>query len=828
VKATRLLWTLLLGLSLALALPLQGARAESAEEPSAPIAAPPAPPTAIPVAEVATRTAETLTVLQDVTARLGPAPAVELIRSQLPDLRERIDQELGTTETVLKGRPSLEALQSQQQIWQRRQLQTTAWLAALTQRATLLQDYLTYLADLRATWRHTRETAKSGGASGAMLAQIDTALAAVAAAEAPLLAQRAAVLDLQNVVGREVTRAGTALGRSTQAQQRAMGGILARDGPPLWVVGAWTEVDTPLPVRVREVMTARWVDIVDYARRPRGLALHLGVFAMLALAFAEVRRRVRGWAVRGEPPSPALAVWDRPYSAAVVLALLFVSAPESPVALAIRGVFVAVGLIAAIRVARPVLDPRLVLGFYGLWGLFALDRLRLPLAGVSVVEQSLLALEMLAGLVVLTYALRHGGVRLVAGSGADDVVPAVRAVAVLVMLGFAVSLGASVGGYLRLARLLASGILGSAALALILFAACRMLVGLAAFAFRAWPLRLLHMVQQHRDLLDRRVSRFVAWASIVGWILRTLDYVGLFQPARALWHAVMVTELGRGSIRVSVGSVVEFFVTVLAAYLLSAFIRFVLHEDVYPRTQLPRGMSYAISSLLNYVVVALGVLLALGILGLDLTKMTILVSAFGVGIGFGLQSVVNNFVSGLILLFERPIQVGDIVEVGDLSGEVSRIGIRASRVRTGQGAEIIVPNAQLVTERVTNWTLSDRTRRIDLRVSVDYGSAPEKVVAMLEAVARAHPQIMQTPAPQAVFSAFGESSIDFELRAWTTRFEAWPTIRTELAGAVHAALHAAGMSVPFPRREVRVLHDGAAGRATPAALERPSPDGAHQ
>jgi small-conductance mechanosensitive channel len=203
--------------------------------------------------------------------------------------------------------------------------------------------------------------------------------------------------------------------------------------------------------------------------------------------------------------------------------------------------------------------------------------------------------------------------------------------------------------------------------------------------------------------------------------------------------------------------------------------------------------------------------------------MTILVSAFGVGIGFGLQSVVNNFVSGLILLFERPIHVGDIVEVGDLSGEVSRIGIRASTVRTWQGAEIIVPNAQLVTERVTNWTLSDRTRRIDLRVGVDYGSAPDKVVAVLEAVARAHPQIMQTPAPQAVFSAYGDSSINYQLRAWTNRFERWPAIQTELAAAVYAALHAAGMSLPFPQREVRLLPDARTGSAAPT--DRPKPTG---
>src|SRR4030095_8735240 len=205
-------------------------------------------------------------------------------------------------------------------------------------------------------------------------------------------------------------------------------------------------------------------------------------------------------------------------------------------------------------------------------------------------------------------------------------------------------------------------------------------------------------------------------------------------------------------------------------------------------TRIATGQSYAVSSLLNYTILAVGFFLALALLGMDLTKMTVLAGAFGVGIGFGLQSVVNNFVSGLILLFERPVHLGDIVEGGNISGEVSSIGIRASTLRTWQGAEVIVPNAQLVTSPVTNWTLSDRTRRIDLPVGVDYGSAPDKVVDVLEAVARAHPLIMPTPPPLAVFKSFGDSSINFELRAWTNRFERWPVIQTELAGAIYAAL----------------------------------------
>ena len=420
---------------------------------------------------------------------------------------------------------------------------------------------------------------------------------------------------------------------------------------------------------------------------------------------------------------------------------------------------------------------------------------------------------MLAGIAVITYSLRVGGLRHSSHEGPQmGRLSAFRVGARLVMLTFAVALVGGALGYMRLARLLASGLLGSGALALTLYAAVRVVVGIAAFALRVWPLGLLRMVQHHRELLERRTHLVVVWAAIMGWVVRTLDHVGLLQPAHSFVEAVLTAKLGRGSIQITARDVLEFVLTVWLAYLVSTFIRFVLREDVYPHTRLTRGISYAISSLLNYMIIALGFLLALGALGLDLTKVTVLAGAFGVGIGFGLQSIVNNFVSGLILLFERPVHVGDIIEVGDISGEVSRIGIRASTLRTWQGAEVIVPNAQLVTSAVTNWTLSDRTRRIDLPVGVDYGSAPDKVVDVLQAVARAHPQIMQTPPPQAVFKSFGDSSINFELRAWTNRFERWPVIQTELAAAIYAALRAAGMSLPFPQREVRLLREDPAGR----------------
>ena len=298
-----------------------------------------------------------------------------------------------------------------------------------------------------------------------------------------------------------------------------------------------------------------------------------------------------------------------------------------------------------------------------------------------------------------------------------------------------------------------------------------------------------------------------SWVMTVLWAVSSLRFIGALDRAVGLGQAVLAVELRRGTMGISFGDILAFAITVWLAFLISSAIRFVLEEDVYPHLRLSRGLPYMISSLLHYALLFLGFLLAVGALGIDLNKFTVLAGAFGVGLGFGLQGIVNNCVSGLTVLLERPIHVGDAIQMGDLVGEVRRIGIRATTVRTWEGAEVIVPNASLVSEKVTNWTYSDFLRRMDVSVGVAYGSAPEKVIELLLAVAHAHPAVLAHPAPQALFMGFRESALNFELRAWTGRFDEWVAIRSELGVAVYAALRDVGLEIPFPQREVR-LRDG--------------------
>ena len=245
-----------------------------------------------------------------------------------------------------------------------------------------------------------------------------------------------------------------------------------------------------------------------------------------------------------------------------------------------------------------------------------------------------------------------------------------------------------------------------------------------------------------------------------------------------------------------VGGILSFGLTLAAAYFLARFIAFLLDEDVYPRMRLARGLPYAISTLLRYVILAVGFTLAIAKLGYnDLTQLTILVSAFGVGLGFGMQNIVNNFVSGLILLFERPVQVGDVIELDNFVGVVSRIGIRASVVRTALLSEIIVPNGRLISDRVINWTLSNRQRGVELSITLATGPDPQRVIASLTATAKGLPMVAAYPPPQAFFADFTGGGMKFDVRAWTNRFEDGAQVRSELAVAINAMMLKEGLAL---------------------------------
>jgi len=783
-------------------------------EPEKPVA--PAPPATIPLGDIATQATEVANLLGKLTASAAPSGQIETIAKTLPESSEKLDEQFAATTKILEAEPTLDTLQSLQQDWQRRELATKGWLSELTTQATKLQVALNQLSDLQKIWGSTRADAQAAKAPGPILQQIDATLSTITAAQAKIQSERTALLDLQSRVAQGVTKCGTVLAQIGHIQQQAVAGIFVPIMPPIWKVELWDDALKDFPEHVRKVGIAHWSEIVKYVREPReGGALNAAFFIVLAVLFFAARRKLAALEKSGAAPSSAIQVFERPYSAALVTTLAFVTSPFFQMPTAVRQLLTILMLVPMLRVVRPMLSAPVASVSYTFCFLLAVDIWRQAFSGIRVIGLAIIVAETLAAIIVL-FGMRRHYRQIIAERAESSGLIVLKLGRFLLLIVLIVALLAGAGGYARLARLLTPGILVGAVLVIVAFAMLRVVGGAIALALRVWPLRLLEMVAHHREFLERRVSRLLIWLAVLAWSTRYLSYLGLLDTAWSLGQALLVAKLERGTIAISLGSVLEFFLAIWLAHLLSRFLRFALQEDFYPRINLAPGMSYAASSLLNYIILAIGFVAGLGLLGVDFNKVSILAGAFGVGIGFGLQSIVNNFVSGLILLFERPIHVGDTVEVANLQGTVRRIGIRASVIHTGAGADIIVPNSQLVTDRVTNWTLSDRLRRVDLPLGVNYGADPKKVIDLLEQVARAHPDILREPAPHALFIGYGDSSINFELRVWPSQFNQASQVKSDLAAAVYDAVIAAGMSFPFPQREVRLLSDQGASGTTAA------------
>ncbi len=223
------------------------------------------------------------------------------------------------------------------------------------------------------------------------------------------------------------------------------------------------------------------------------------------------------------------------------------------------------------------------------------------------------------------------------------------------------------------------------------------------------------------------------------------------------------------------------------------------------RTHFDPGLQFAITRFFGYTFIILGVYIALLVNGVDLSSLAVIAGALGIGLGFGLQNVVANFVSGLILLAERPVAIGDRIEVGGVAGQVRQINLRSTTVVTNDNITIIVPNTELVSGTVTNWSHGDPKVRIRLSFGVAYASEPEKVRTVIEAVAAGHPDVLTEPAPAVFFSGFGDSALDFELAVWTQDRAHNPRrFRSEINFAIEKALRENNIEIPFPQRVVHL------------------------
>jgi small-conductance mechanosensitive channel len=376
-----------------------------------------------------------------------------------------------------------------------------------------------------------------------------------------------------------------------------------------------------------------------------------------------------------------------------------------------------------------------------------------------------------------------------------------------------INLGFSISGLL--AVLIGATILSEMALqvpvsifigGILVFITAIILNGLIDVGTDSKAFRKLNFVKLYGDDLRNKAIAVVNFVAITYWFSLMLSTVN----ARSLVLDGIINfftfEIPLGSTFFTIWDVVVFFLVIWLSIIISRMIRILLEEDILNKVKLGKGVPHTIAMMVRYSIITLGVIIAVTAAGIPVDNLTVLIGAFGVGIGFGLQNIFNNLVSGFILLFERPIQIGDTIEIGQvqLTGVVKSIGVRASNVRTFDGAEVIVPNGLLVSNEVVNWTLSDRRRRIEIITGVAYGSDTYKVKELLLKVLADHPRVLGNPKPSVLFVALGDSSLDFRMLFWTADSSNWIDVRSDVMFGIYDVLNEEGVTIPFPQMDVHL------------------------
>lgn len=305
--------------------------------------------------------------------------------------------------------------------------------------------------------------------------------------------------------------------------------------------------------------------------------------------------------------------------------------------------------------------------------------------------------------------------------------------------------------------------------------------------------------------MELKALQIIRVGAFILWLLVFFRMIDLMTPVTEFFTDVLVEPYIVGSITFTLGDVLMFVLILSVSFMTTSLISFLFDsgEVSISLIKLPKGIPAAISMVIRYFIIAFGIVLALSSLGIDLSKFNLMAGALGLGIGFGLQTVVSNFISGLILVFERPILVGDTVEVNNLLGKVNRIGVRSSSISTFDGAEVIVPNNNLIANDLINWTLLDNIKRVEILVGTTYGSDPNQVLEILLDTVSKNKDALKDPAPHALFSEFGESSLNFKLRYWVN-YDVGLQSKSDISIGIYNQFTKHGIQIPFPQRDLNI------------------------
>lgn len=675
----------------------------------------------------------------------------------------------------------------------------------LTNQTKKLGDDKEFVTISIKTWEYTHKTIKEQKGPKEILERITSEIKELNSFEKEIRNKLNRISKIQNRITDLILLSDKVIGMLEVQQLNWQSEFLKQDSPVIWAKSDTLAADTTAKEKKISVTLGKNTQSIKeyFSGNTDRLYLQLIILVLLTFLFYKYNRKLQGIEIaEDDNRMQKVRFFAKHYFSSVLLFTLIISIwihPDRP--RPVNELFVLVLLVPSIYLYEKILTSKLKRYILPIIIIFLLDELQLFFEFSESFYRFVLLIKALVPMWLL-YMMVHPkkAIRLeLKGKWWDFVFKT----AYIFLALSVISLFANIFGYINLAILFSRVVTLGILFGIMLSLTVGIIVSLLVMIFQSKFMKGSNLVKNHQQLIEKRILLFLQLYALFLWLKAMLSTLGAKSLFSNWLTSIMESSLKIGSVTISFGGFINFFIVIIVAYLLAKIFKVVLEEELFPRIKLPRGVPGAISLVVRYFIIGWGIYVALESAGIDLSSFGLLAGALGVGIGFGLQNIVANFISGLILTFERPIQTGDTIEVGTLMGDVKSIGVRASTIQTFDGSEVIVPNSNLITHEVINWTLSDRKRRRDIEISAAYGTNPRKVLEIIRNVATDHPSVIKNPGVWATFEGFGESSLNFKVRFWVS-FDIGLTVKSEVAMSIYDAFEEAGIRIPFPQQDLHI------------------------
>ena len=763
---------------------------------------------AVPLANIGLETEKTQSSIREIRSKINPTNKELEVDSIMPIKLDEIEKLKKSIDLEELQNLTLRQTESEKNSFVQIRAQLEEWRKLYIDKSEEINTLKSDLNDLKTLWELTQNLEREEPLPAQVSERIATNLENVNNLINDLNDRNNALLTKQDELTGALIYIDEVMNVIAKTENSLKLQIYTIDSPPIWHLLESEKDSIPFRTKVINIIDEHNSNFKSFTKNYEyNIYAHLGLFVILVILLFYAKNDVNKWSDEKRDSAIAYSMYilSRPIQSALLVSLLLTRLfyPEAPEdVFDYYLVFIVIPILTILPGLIPSLDKKY---FYFIGGIFVLFQLGDYFSDIVFVDRLLLFINSLVTLVIIIFLIKSR-------KSIIEKDPTLKwgfVFAILKISAFllVVSLLSNIIGNTVLAKIISQGTLAMIYGGTLIYTAALVLKSLLSLLIQHETISKLNMIQNYPDEVKHHIFRTIRIVAVLFWLYITLSGFMLYEPFY-LWLENIFTKEWQpwdGSVVISLGSILAFFVTLWIALTLSKFIRFILQDEILTHFDMPRGVPGAISMIVRLVLITLGFILAFGAAKIDMSNIAIIFGALGVGIGFGLQNIFNNLVSGLILAFERPIQTGDIIQISNLNlmGEVKEIGIRASTVRTFDGAEVVVPNGNLISNEMINWTLSDHRRRQEIIVGVAYGTDTKKVLEILNEVVPEQENVLKNPPPLIIFIGFGESSLDFRVLFWT-HFDNGLGTKSRVGTAIDEAFKKSGVEIPFPQRDLHL------------------------